>query len=369
MPIPDQTGIPLAKNYSTFELNDFVQDRFFCNGVINPTVESSQFWAQWLHEHPDKKPVIEQARQLVLAINSMDHVPIAGAEVQAQIQTILAKADAAGYRRRYGWLLPTAGWVAAAAVCLAAGAGWWLLNRPTTVSIATVAPVIVQRNTTDKPRLINLPDGSTLLLSTNSSVRYARSFARHERSVSLTGTAFFEVKKNPAQPFVVYADKLVARVLGTSFTIRQDAGHRTIVAVRTGRVQVYRPARKGSLTATDQPTAVLVPNQQLVYAPASANVPVVNAPAQSIGSVTTSFPETQFTFRNTPVTTVFHRLETAYTLRINFDRVALRQCTITAVMTDEPLGTKLDLICKSLGLTYVLTGDTATVTGAGCQAN
>ncbi len=63
------------------------------------------------------------------------------------------------------------------------------------------------------------------------------------RDVYLSGEAFFEVTKNPDRPFRVFANEIVTKVLGTSFTVRSFENDTTIqVIVRTGKVTVYSQA-------------------------------------------------------------------------------------------------------------------------------
>ncbi|WP_127124958.1 FecR family protein [Pseudoflavitalea rhizosphaerae] len=67
---------------------------------------------------------------------------------------------------------------------------------------------------------LTLPDGSEVWLNAASSIRYPIAFTGRERKVELQGEAYFEVKKNARQPFVVDAgNKAQIEVLGTSFNV------------------------------------------------------------------------------------------------------------------------------------------------------
>lgn len=68
-------------------------------------------------------------------------------------------------------------------------------------------------------RTVNLSDGSSVQLNTNSrvEVRYSRA-ARDLRLVK--GEAFFEVAPNKTRPFSVYARDGVVRAVGTAFVVR-----------------------------------------------------------------------------------------------------------------------------------------------------
>ena len=79
-------------------------------------------------------------------------------------------------------------------------------------------------NTLSTPRggqyKVVLPDGSKVWLNAASSLKYPTAFTRPDRTVELTGEAFFEVTKNTALPFKVkLPDASVVEVLGTSFNV------------------------------------------------------------------------------------------------------------------------------------------------------
>ena len=84
-----------------------------------------------------------------------------------------------------------------------------------------------------------LPDGTRVLLGASSRIEYPRSFdGLTAREVKLTGKARFEVKHDAAKPFIVHADGLDARVLGTVFDVSTYPGTHGSVTLYSGKVQV-----------------------------------------------------------------------------------------------------------------------------------
>jgi transmembrane sensor len=76
---------------------------------------------------------------------------------------------------------------------------------------------------------LTLPDGSEVWLNAASSIRYPIAFTGRERKVELQGEAYFEVKKNARQPFVVDAgNKAQIEVLGTSFNVSAYANEKEL---------------------------------------------------------------------------------------------------------------------------------------------
>jgi ferric-dicitrate binding protein FerR (iron transport regulator) len=91
----------------------------------------------------------------------------------------------------------------------------------------------------ERGKNIVLPDGSSVILNGNSSIRYARNFSRKTREVKLVGEAFFEVSPDKDKPFRIYADNACIQVVGTSFNVdarRED--HQVEVYVSTGMVEL-----------------------------------------------------------------------------------------------------------------------------------
>ena len=105
-------------------------------------------------------------------------------------------------------------------------------------------------------REIALPDGSEIGLNTNS--RAEVDYKQEARFVRLLeGQAHFDVSHNPDKPFVVYANDIAVRAVGTAFAvyIREDGS--VEVTVTDGQVELsslsdndagcrsqYRPARE-----------------------------------------------------------------------------------------------------------------------------
>ena len=67
-------------------------------------------------------------------------------------------------------------------------------------------------------RLI-LSDGTIVYMNSESRLKYPVKFVGDERIVELEGEVYFEVVRDEEHPFVVYANQLNVRVLGTGFNV------------------------------------------------------------------------------------------------------------------------------------------------------
>lgn len=84
---------------------------------------------------------------------------------------------------------------------------------------------------------IELPDGSTVRLNGGSKLVYEDGFGKSDRVVFLEGEAFFDVKADPAHPFIVNTGKLSVKVLGTAFNVNTYDDAVETVLIR-GKIEV-----------------------------------------------------------------------------------------------------------------------------------
>jgi transmembrane sensor len=105
-----------------------------------------------------------------------------------------------------------------------------------------------------------LPDGSRVWLNAASSIRFPTSFAG-DRTVTMTGEAYFEVAHNAQLPFVVNVnDKEKVTVLGTHFNINAYGNEKTInTTLLQGSVKVVN--RESAIV--NRQSVVLKPGEQV----------------------------------------------------------------------------------------------------------
>lgn len=90
-----------------------------------------------------------------------------------------------------------------------------------------------------KPVRLVLEDGTQVTLNTASDLKYPAAFKGETREVYLNGEAFFEVKKDPAHPFIVHTRKMSIKVLGTAFDVKSYQDEQsTEAALLHGSIQI-----------------------------------------------------------------------------------------------------------------------------------
>ncbi len=376
--------------YQNFSIPEFMQNPHFRSWVLDEDPSATLFWQEWLATHPDRAADVETAKDLLEGIR-LGFNDITDAELESRIQaTVAALENRNQFLENSGppTQSPTrlrATWLVATGLVLALLAGWYAFwpGEAATPEVLTYQRVIERGkpsfrevvNTTAAPRKVLLPDSSYVTLAPKGRLSYdIPSADKARRVVYLTGEAFFEVGRNPARPFLVYANGIVTKVLGTSFTVKAYEDETDItVAVRSGRVSVFAPDKSATTTARDDNAVfeklddgiVLTANQQATYRPESNRLLKTIVAQQAV-----IHPEklpTQTVFEEVPVSRILDQLEAGYSITIIYNELDMKDCLLTAKFTDETLQDKIKLICASIGATYETIDAQIIVTGSGCK--
>lgn len=373
------------KDYRLFDISDFVMDEDFIRWINQKETTDNEFWDNWLAQHPDKYMIVAEAKRILESIGTEQRV-ISEVEKQNEIDRLMATIKAPSYMTNLqqaqaqapALIISKKWWYLAASVLFAIGCSvvYFLINQkkgPESFAYSVITPskhLIENVNTSEKTTTLKLPDGSTVELSANSRIGYANNFDSATRDVYLSGEAFFRVTKNPGRPFRVFANEIVTKVLGTSFSVRSFEKDTVIeVTVRTGKVSVYSQA-----TANDKETSspnqlggiILTPNQALEYEKskqkfkkALLQYPVV------ILTDTTGLQNMQY--EDAPLEKVFTQLSKIYGISIVYDNELLKKCTVTADLRNESFYRKVELICKAVGAHYEIMDGQVVIQANGCE--
>ncbi len=362
-------------NYSQFSVEAFVLDDYFQKWAEGSLPPEDEFWESWLRDHPGKEPLVSQAKFVLNALR-MKEIPLDDEYIAERIERIIALTDPPAPPA--GRVLYRTLWFkVAASVAIVCALGWYALRESTLAtkfSAETPAVQMVEKeNTTEVPLTIDLLDGSTVVLQPESNLQYPEKFSAEERRVYLHGEALFEVAKDSRRPFLVYADELVTKVLGTRFSVRSYAqDQEASVEVFTGKVSVF--STENNRRAPDPKTRqrkgfILTPNQMAVFSRDSERFEktLVENPRLLAPIEESTQRENPFNFHSTPVQEVFAVLQDYYGVKILYDAELLEECTVTAPLGDEGLYDKLNLICKVIRAEYEIVDAQIIISSRGCN--
>ncbi|ACT95908.1 FecR family protein [Dyadobacter fermentans] len=370
--------------YNDFSVEDFVWDDFFRQWTLSPTSETDALWDDWIDANPEMFEKVEQAKAIVLSLRL--HEPeIGDAEISQVVKQTVGRVTGAEEEtlRPSGRLVPafSINWMQfAASVAFIMLLGWAVYSvmikrndRPQLVQQGNVIEQTAQwtekHNTTTQTIDIALNDGSRISLEPRGRIRYPEKFDGPRREVFLEGEAFFDIAKDPAHPFLVYANGLVTKVLGTSFRIKAYDGAREVtVEVKTGKVSVFAqsdPDLKEKLDDTQLQGVVLTPNQKIVYA--RNEVKMLKTLVEKPEMVVPKADVPQFSFEDTPASEVFNTIAKAYGIDILYDEALLKDCPLTAMLDNQTLHDKLDIICKAVESSYQIVDGQVVIHSKGCR--
>jgi len=213
--------------------------------VDNVSAEEEKNLLEWIAKHPDNAVKFEESKRLMLYPGraNIGFNP----DVDDAWMNLKAKIEYNGAQKRTNKLV----WLKmAAAVALLVGMAYVfavLLTKNQPSKIMTnfspspeVAEKLIEIKSTGKLKFVYLPDSSLVFLNKNSKISYAESYNSEDRIVYLEGESFFDVKRDPDRPFVVYAGMTKTRVLGTSFNIEAYEHQEGVeITVASGKVVFF----------------------------------------------------------------------------------------------------------------------------------
>ncbi|MBS1566087.1 MAG: FecR domain-containing protein [Bacteroidetes bacterium] len=171
-------------------------------------------------------------------------------------------------------------------------------------------------NTVSTPRggqyQVTLPDGTKVWLNAASSLRFPTAFSGNERSVELSGEAYFEVAQNPAKPFKVRKkdSNIEVQVLGTHFNVNayDDEGD-TKITLLEGKI---------SITAGQRPTTLFPGQQALVLAATGKSSDIIVRTNADLDEAM-AWKNGLFQFNNTNIAAMMKQLSRWYDVDIAYE--------------------------------------------------
>jgi transmembrane sensor len=188
-------------------------------------------------------------------------------------------------------------------------------------------------------KLVQLADGSTVLLNDNSSLSYNEVFDGDSREVTLSGEAFFSVTKN-TRPFIITTSNAKTTVLGTKFDV-WSRDEKTRVFVKEGRVNLAGKKQNDfGVLLTKNHVSVINNNM------------VPEKPRQVEPTYMLSWIENKLVFNQTPLYEISDELKQFYNINISLEDENLKNYTLTGSFSNNSIDSVLTMICLALDLKY-----------------
>jgi transmembrane sensor len=238
-------------------------------------------------------------------------------------------------------------WAAAASVAILLGA-FFLFKKLNSNGIVNQGTYATQGSTLQD----TLADGTIAFLNKNTEIIYTET--KDKREVKLKGEAFFTIKHDAEKPFVIEANQVFIKDIGTAFNVKTEANGSVEVFVESGIVDFYTEANKGiRLNAGEAghynaKTKTFTKDQDYV----SPNI--------------ISYKTKQLNFEATPLSAVVTQLNTMYNANIEIGNEAIKNCPITVKFNDEDLNTIINIITQTLNIEANQKDGKIILLGGGC---
>jgi len=196
---------------------------------------------------------------------------------------------------------------------------------------------------------IRLPDGSTVMLNSLSKLSYPEKMNGGAREVQLKGEGYFDVAKDAEKTFIVKAENLNIKVLGTKFNVEAYENEESITTTLfEGSV---------SVNLDNGYTDKLEPGQQAVFRKNENKVSIRESTTGVDEKV--SWQKGIFAFDRAPLSEILKTLDREYNKDFKLTNQELENLRITVRFdTKEPVETILEVLGESADFNFRMEGNT-----------
>ena len=216
-----------------------------------------------------------------------------------------------------------------------------------------------------KTKLV-LPDSTVVWLNAGSKLTYNEHFGATNRNTTLVGEAFFDVKKSTI-PFIIRANTIQIKVLGTAFNVKAYPDEKTTeTSLIRGRVEVTLDKRPGE-------PIILKPNEKLIVANEKTGAKKEiqkKDPKVVIGELThiddstiieTSWVHNELIFQDEAFSDIAHKMERWYGVTIEFTDERIANEHLSGTFTTETIQDALNALQYSTKFHYSIKGNLITI--------
>ncbi|WP_207532400.1 FecR family protein [Desertivirga arenae] len=220
-----------------------------------------------------------------------------------------------------------------------------------------------------------LPDGTRIILNAGSKLEYPKEFDGKTREVYFTGEGFFDVREDKKHPFIIHADEMNIKVLGTAFNVKSYKGDKTSEAT------LIRGSIAVSMNDHPDERVVLKPSQKLVIMNSRDISSAENKLSQKgetnkisklttityfkdsdTTAIETSWVENKLIFKQEDFESVARKMERWYNVDVKFQKENVKGLKFTGAYEQETLDEALKTLQMTEGFSFKYKIEKSTVT-------
>lgn len=209
-------------------------------------------------------------------------------------------------------------------------------DRRTTVESPETISLEVPRGGEFK---IILEDSTVVWLNAESSLHYPEKFAEDSRRVSVSGEAYFEVKKDSSRPFYVESGGQSVRVYGTKFNVRGYKDEESVLTtLEEGKISISRIGNSDSELFLSPGLQSRFDNSDETVTMKAVNTEVV-----------TGWRHGKFVFEDTPLSIIMRDLSRWYNFDYEFSDPSLKDIVLMGSMNRDTDFHRVISILETIG--------------------
>ncbi|NJN26625.1 MAG: DUF4974 domain-containing protein [Cyclobacteriaceae bacterium] len=298
-----------------------------------------------LYSRIEKKTTGSELSQVMKGLYTyMEKEEFLDEETKHTIQHYSLTSDKAN-RRNAGWYMTRV--AAAVLVIFSVVAALYFIVEPKVEVNQPIAEAFFKENPKGQKLTTFLPDGTKVILNSNSSVKYIDGGKIAQRQVQLQGEAFFEVVKDSLRPFTVTSNGVRTTALGTSFNVKIKDSGQVQVALLTGKVEV--------VGETDKKVVLLPGKSALVDTHGEMVISVFDE------MEITGWKEGVLVFKDNSLAEIIKRLENWYGVTIISNLKPASNFRYSGINNNETLEEVLNGISFVHHFKYEIAGDTVKI--------
>jgi ferric-dicitrate binding protein FerR (iron transport regulator) len=220
---------------------------------------------------------------------------------------------------------------------------------------------------------VKLPDGTLVILNSDSKLSYPDNFLGNTRDVTLEGEAYFDVAHNKQKPFIIHSKTMDVKVLGTVFDVKAYANDATTEAsLIKGSIEV-------TIKNSTQQKIMLKPREKIIVQNAitedaelnnqqkedksSPLISVKDIDYDKADSVATDIAwlQNKLVFSNETFANIAILLERKFAKKIIIKTDSLKHLVFTGKFNDEGINQILKALQLSHRFNYKEENDTITI--------
>ncbi len=201
---------------------------------------------------------------------------------------------------------------------------------------------------------INLPDGSTVWLNSDSKISYPDKFDQNSRTIEFSGEGYFDVVKDSLRPMIVNTNKnFKIMVLGTKFNVRSyDNDDEAQTTLYSGSLNIVSEVKSIMNSDNEEFVTKLNPLESVIIR--DKQKPILTNP-NSVQSQT-AWKEGKIIFDATPMLEVIKKLERWHGVDFVIKNPSVYKFNITAEFNSESIVQIMEMLRYCALVDYKIEG-------------